>query len=49
MEIMGRGLSQIVQETPQYFHLFSKYAGWKLFKRRSQDVKNVVWVAIQFL
>ena len=35
MEIMGRGLSQIVQETPQYFHLLSKYAGWKLFKRRS--------------
>ena len=35
MEIMGRGLSQIIQETPQYFHLLSKYAGWKLFKRRS--------------
>ena len=43
---MGRGLRQIMQETPQYFHLLSKYAGWKLFKKRSPifgsaDIINV--------
>ena len=46
MEIMGRGFRQILQETPQYFHLLEKYAGWKLFKRRSPifgsaDIINV--------
>ena len=46
MEIMGRGFGQIMQETPQYFHLLTKYAGWKLFKKRSPifgsaDIINV--------
>ena len=46
MEIMGRGFRQILQETPQYFHLLEKYAGWKLFKKRSPifgsaDIINV--------
>ena len=46
MEVMGRGLKQIIQESPQYFHLMTKYTGWKLFKRRSPifgsaDIINV--------
>lgn len=46
MEIMGRGFSQIVKETPCYFHLFLKYAQYKLFDKRSPfygsaDIINV--------
>lgn len=46
MEIMGRGFSQIMQETPCYFHLFLKYAQYKLFNKRSPfygsaDIINV--------
>ena len=46
MEIMGRGFRQIVQETPCYFHLLLKYAGYKLFNKRSPlygsaDIINV--------
>jgi len=46
MEIMGRGFGQIMEETPQYFHLLTKYAGWKFFKKRSPifgsaDIINV--------
>ena len=46
MEVMGRGLRQIIQETPGYFHLLTKYTGWKLFKKRSPifgsaDIINV--------
>lgn len=43
---MGRGLSQIVQESPAYFHVFLKLAGYKSFKRKSPiygsaDIINV--------
>ena len=43
---MGRGFRQIMQETPGYFHLFLKYAGYKLFDKRSPiygsaDIINV--------
>ena len=46
MEIMGRGFRQIMQETPCYFHLFLKYAQYKLFDKRSPfygsaDIINV--------
>jgi len=46
MEIMGRGLVQIIQETPCYVHLFSKMLGYKLFNKRSPlygsaDIINV--------
>ena len=46
MEIMGRGFSQIMKETPCYFHLFLKYAQYKLFNKRSPfygsaDIINV--------
>jgi MoaA/NifB/PqqE/SkfB family radical SAM enzyme len=46
MEIMGRGFGQIMQETPCYFHLFLKYAQYKLFNKRSPfygsaDIINV--------
>ncbi|MFB5597725.1 MAG: radical SAM protein [Nitrosopumilaceae archaeon] len=46
MEIMGRGLQQIVQEMPLYFHIFGKYAGYKLLHKRSPlygsaDIINV--------
>ena len=46
MEIMGRGFRQIVQETPGYFHIFLKYAGYKLLDKRSPiygsaDIINV--------
>jgi len=46
MEIMGRGFSQIMKETPCYFHLFLKYAQYKLFDKRSPfygsaDIINV--------
>ncbi len=35
MEIMGRGFKQIMQESPMYFHLGLKYAGYKLFNKKS--------------
>lgn len=35
MEIMGRGLVQILQESPLYFHLGLKFVGYKLFKKTS--------------
>ena len=46
MEIMGRGFSQIMKETQCYFHLFLKYAQYKLFDKRSPfygsaDIINV--------
>lgn len=46
MELMGRGFRQIIQETPSYFHLFTKFAGYKLFNKRSPlygsaDIINV--------
>lgn len=46
MEVMGRGFKQIMQETPQYFHLLMKYAGYKLFNKHSPfygsaDIINV--------
>ena len=46
MELMGRGFYQIIQETPLYFHIFLKFAGYKLFKKRSPlygsaDIINV--------
>jgi len=46
MEIMGRGFRQIMNETPCYFHLFLKYAQYKLFNKRSPfygsaDIINV--------
>ena len=57
MEIMGRGFGQIMQETPQYFHLLTKYAGWKLFKKRSPifgsadiiNVCNFIYMGIQLI
>jgi MoaA/NifB/PqqE/SkfB family radical SAM enzyme len=46
MEIMGRGFGQIVNETPAYFHLFTKYAMYKFFNKKSPlygsaDIINV--------
>jgi MoaA/NifB/PqqE/SkfB family radical SAM enzyme len=46
MEIMGRDIRQILQESPLYFHIFLKYAGYKLFKKKSPlygsaDITNV--------
>ncbi len=46
MEVMGRGLRQIMQETPCYFHIFTKFAAYKLFNKRSPlygsaDIINV--------
>ena len=46
MEIMGRGFKQILQESPLYFHLGPKFAGYKLFNKRSPfygpaDIINV--------
>lgn len=46
MEIMGRGLKQIIQESPCYFHIGVKYAAYKLFNKHSPfygsaDVINV--------
>ncbi len=46
MEIMGRGPAQILRESPLYFHIGLKLAGYKLFNRRSPlygsaDIINV--------
>ncbi|MDE1842042.1 MAG: radical SAM protein [Thaumarchaeota archaeon] len=46
MEIMGRGFTQIIQEMPCYFHIFGKFAGYKLLHRKSPlygsaDIINV--------
>ena len=46
MEIMGRGFKQILQESPLYFHLGLKFAGYKFFNKRSPlygsaDIINV--------
>ena len=46
MEIMGRGLRQIISESPLYFHIGLKYAGYKFFNRKSPlygsaDIINV--------
>ncbi len=46
MEIMGRGFQQILRESPLYFHIFSKYLGYKLFNKKSPlygsaDIINV--------
>ncbi|SHO45871.1 Fe-S oxidoreductase [Nitrosotalea sinensis] len=46
MEIMGRGFTQIIQEMPCYFHIFGKFAGYKLLNRKSPlygsaDIINV--------
>ena len=46
MEIMGRGLNQIIHESPLYFHILLKFVGYKLFNKRSPlygsaDIINV--------
>jgi len=46
MEIMGRGFRQIISESPLYFHIGLKYAGYKFFNRKSPlygsaDIINV--------
>ncbi len=46
MEIMGRGFRQILQETPMYIQIFKKFAGYRLFNKRSPlygsaDIINV--------
>ena len=46
MEIMGRGFRQILSESPLYFHIGLKYAGYKFFNRHSPfygsaDIINV--------
>lgn len=46
MEIMGRGFTQILRESPLYFHLGLKIAGYKIFNRKSPlyasaDIINV--------
>ena len=43
---MGRGFKQILQESPLYFHLGLKFAGYKLFNKHSPfygsaDIINV--------
>lgn len=35
MEIMGRGLAQILRESPLYFRLFTKFAGYRLLGKKS--------------
>lgn len=46
MEIMGRGVRQILRESPCYFHIGLKLAGYRLFNRKSPlygsaDIINV--------
>lgn len=46
MEIMGRGFRQVLSESPLYFHIGLKYAGYKFFNRHSPlygsaDIINV--------
>lgn len=46
MELMGRGFRQIMQESPLYFQILLKFAGYKLFNKRSPlygsaDIINV--------
>lgn len=46
MQIMGRGFSQIMKESPYLFHFGVKYAAYKLFNKRSPffgsaDIINV--------
>lgn len=46
MEIMGRGPRQILAESPCYFHILTKFAGYRLFNRKSPlygsaDIINV--------
>ena len=46
MEIMGRGPKQILQEIPYYFHILTKFAGYRLFGKKSPlygstDIINV--------
>ncbi len=46
MEIMGRGFRQILRESPCYFHIMAKFAGYRLFNRKSPlygsaDIVNV--------
>ena len=46
MELMGRGFCQIIQESPLYFQILLKFAGYKLFNKRSPfygsaDIINV--------
>lgn len=46
MEIMGRGVKQILQEAPCYYHILTKFAGYKLFGKKSPlygsaDIINV--------
>ena len=43
---MGRGPLQLIQEMPYYFHIFGKFAGYRLFHRKSPlygsaDIINV--------
>ena len=46
MEIMGRGLRQIIRESPLYFHIGLKFAGYRFFNKKSPlygsaDIINV--------
>ena len=46
MEIMGRGFKQILQEAPCYFHIMTKFAGYRFFNKKSPlygsaDIINV--------
>ena len=46
MELMGRGFTQIIRESPLYFHILLKFVGYKFFKKRSPlygsaDIINV--------
>jgi MoaA/NifB/PqqE/SkfB family radical SAM enzyme len=46
MEVMGRGFRQIIRESPLYFHIGLKYAGYKFFNKKSPlygsaDIINV--------
>lgn len=46
MEVMGRGIRQILREAPCYFHIMTKFAGYRLFNKKSPlygsaDIINV--------
>lgn len=46
MEIMGRGIKQILQEAPEYYQILKKFAGYRLLNKKSPlygsaDIINV--------
>lgn len=46
MEVMGRGIRQILKESPEYFQIFKKFAGYRLLNKKSPlygsaDIINV--------